>query len=480
MSKERMKAKFLPWRFAVYGALLLSCTAISHAAPQYPPSSILSAYRAQRMVWFTNVWPATHALFSLLAIIDFAWSAAVMVLERQDFQSWAAAMVRKMMTIGVFYALLIYGRLWIPAITDSFETLGQHASGSGALAPSDVFVRGLNMAGALIDGASTGGILKDFGGSMALVVAACLTLLAFCGVTIQFVVAMVESYILVAAGFVFLGFGGSRWSAPYVERYIGLAISIGVKIMLLYLLIGTGMNLSIGWLDDAENIANAAKPATEAFSIMGGSLIFLALCWQTPKLVAGVMGGSPALTGGDLVSAGATTAAGALAIGAAGFTAGGSLAAAGGAAGRGIMTVAQAASTTGGPAAGAGMGSAFSVAGHGGAVLKSSAAGAATGPTRADNGTGPKAPSQSSISSNVTASSSDINSKRVAPPRSPSSNDAKSAPTPNEGSGRASMLAKGASSLQSARNAVRNIHSQIPSDAAPHAGGPRMNIEHHE
>ena len=87
-----------------------------------------------------------------------------MLLERQDFQSWTAAMVRKMMTIGVFYALLIYGRLWIPAITDSFETLGQHASGSGPLAPSDVFVRGLNMAGALIDGASTTGILKDFGG----------------------------------------------------------------------------------------------------------------------------------------------------------------------------------------------------------------------------------------------------------------------------------------------------------------------------
>ena len=156
-----------------------------------------------------------------------------------------------MMTIGVFYALLIYGRLWIPAITDSFETLGQHASGGGPLSPSDVFVRGLNMAGALIDGATSSGIFKDFGAALALVVAACLTLLAFCGITIQFVVAMVESYILVAAGFVFLGFGGSRWSAPYVERYIGLAISIGVKIMLLYLLLGTGMNLSLAWLADA-------------------------------------------------------------------------------------------------------------------------------------------------------------------------------------------------------------------------------------
>ena len=99
-------------------------------------------------------------LLGLLAIIDFSWSAAVMVLERQDFQSWAAALVRKMMTIGVFYALLIYGRQWIPAITDSFETLGQHASGGGPLSPSDVFVRGLNIAGALIDGATSTGVSK--------------------------------------------------------------------------------------------------------------------------------------------------------------------------------------------------------------------------------------------------------------------------------------------------------------------------------
>ena len=441
MNRTNLIPKRLTWRWVICAAMMLCCALVSHAAPQYAPSSILSAYRAQRTTWFTNVWPATQVLFGLLAIIDFAWSAAAMVLERQDFQSWTAAMVRKMMTIGVFYALLIYGRLWIPAITDSFETLGQHASGSGPLAPSDVFVRGLNMAGALIDGASTTGILKDFGGSMALVLAACLTLLAFCGITIQFVVAMVESYILVAAGFVFLGFGGSRWSAPYVERYIGLAISIGVKIMLLYLLIGTGMNLSVGWLSDAENIANAAKPATAAFSIMGGALIFLALCWQAPKLVAGVMGGSPALTGGDLISAGTTTAAGALALGAAAFTGGGSLLAAGDAAGRGAMAVGQAAAAAGGP----------------------------------------KPPTPSPGPASSSASFMNGNTTQVSPPNIQSGSTGKSGAAPTTGqTGNANLLANGASKIQSARNALQNIQRQIPSDAAPHAGGPRMNIEHHE
>src|SRR4051812_41445859 len=95
--------------------LVLSAAAICAAQSPDPPSQMLDAYRAQRTTWFTNVLPAANTLFAILALIDFAWSAAVMVLEKQDFHSWVSALVRKMMTIGAFYALLIYGRFWIPA-----------------------------------------------------------------------------------------------------------------------------------------------------------------------------------------------------------------------------------------------------------------------------------------------------------------------------------------------------------------------------
>jgi type IV secretion system protein TrbL len=319
------------------GMAATTTAALAQTRPD-PPSQILDMYRAQRTNWFTNVYPAANTLFALLALIDFAWSAAVMVLENQDFHSWVSNVVRKMMIIGAFYALLIYGRFWIPAIVDSFEILGQHASASGPLAPGDIFTRGLNLAGALIDGATSAGLFSNFGGALALVFAAAMCLLAFCAVTIQFVVAMVESYILVAAGFVFLGFGGSRWSSPYVERYIGLAIAIGVKIMLLYLLIGSGLSLSTQWLTDAEHISTSANPATDAFSIMGASLIFTALCWQAPKLVAGVLGGSPSLTGGDLVSTVGMITTGAAVLGSGAVAVGGWAAGAA----RGAMSVAEA------------------------------------------------------------------------------------------------------------------------------------------
>src|SRR6266568_448797 len=98
--RERGLARALT--FAAFGfVVVLLIAGTCSAQTTDPPSQMLNAYRAQRTVWFTNVWPAANALFALLALIDFAWSAAVMVLEKQDFQSWAAAIVRKMMTIGV-------------------------------------------------------------------------------------------------------------------------------------------------------------------------------------------------------------------------------------------------------------------------------------------------------------------------------------------------------------------------------------------
>ena len=309
-------------------AVLVLLSPLAHAQAK-APSAILNQYRNQRTTWFTMVWPYANTLFGLLATIEFAWSAAVMLLEKSDMQSWTSALIRKLMWIGAFYALLIYGRTWIPAITDSFELIGQTASGTGPMAPSDVFTRGIDIAGALMATSSTAAFFTNLGTSLAMIFTGIITALAFIAITVQFVVAMVESYIIVAAGFIFLGFGGSRWTAPYVERYIGLGVATGVKIMLLYLLIGTGMNLSVDWMTDAQNIASNASPAMSALEIMGASIIFMMLCWQIPKLFAAVLGGSPALSGGDLVSTGAFVAGGAVAVGSLGLSAVG--AAAGGA-----------------------------------------------------------------------------------------------------------------------------------------------------
>ena len=44
------------------------------------PSQIMDQFRNQRNQWTTNIWVYANALFAILAVIEFAWSAAVMLL----------------------------------------------------------------------------------------------------------------------------------------------------------------------------------------------------------------------------------------------------------------------------------------------------------------------------------------------------------------------------------------------------------------
>lgn len=415
---------------AVGGFLLFFAPCVNAQIASNNPSQILQQYRSFRTNWITNIWPYANTLFGLLATIEFAWSAAVMALEKTDLQSWTAALIRKIMWLGAFYALLLFGRQWIPAIIDSFSQLGGSAAGingNQGLSPSDVFTQGLNIAAALMDAASSSAFFTNPGTCIAVMIAAALVVLAFIAITIQYIVAVVESYLVVSAGVIFLGFGGSRWTTPYVERYIGLGVATGVKIMILYMLIGVGLNLSGGWLDEAKGIGTSPNPSMTGFDVMGAALIFMMLCWQVPKLFAAVLGGSPALSGGDLVSTGTAVVAGAATV--ASLGAGAVAAAAGGAA-------AASGAAAGGGGGAAGGGASSSVAGVGGGVGAAGRAG------------GGSVPPPSS------------------PPPSPSSNGGPKQPSPpSSGSGHGSIpVTSGSSSTNGGSG------SQSPSNGTPSSG----------
>ena len=310
-SVRRLPLQWLPF-VAVVTVLM------PHAAGGPPfttttPGDIMSQYSNLRTTWTTNVWVYANRLFGFLAFIEFGWSVIALALDKTDLQSWTAGLIRKLMWIGAFYALLINGRTWIPAIIDSFEMIGTNAAAMTApLSPGDVFAQGIGIAASLMDAADSSGFFTNPGSSVALVFSAIIIVISYTIIAVNFIVTMVESYLTVSAGFIFLGFGGSRWTAPYVERYIGLAVSIGVKIVLLYCLISGGQSLGTGWLAEAQGIGTAPHPSMTAFDVMGAAVIYMMLCWHIPKLFSAVLGGAPALTGGDLVST-------ALTVGGAGF-----------------------------------------------------------------------------------------------------------------------------------------------------------------
>ena len=138
----------------VIGVVLLTAAAVVHAQGPPPPStnaptSILQEYKNLETSWIAKLLGAAQRLFFLLAGIEVAWSFTLLAIEKADFQALTATIVRKIMWIGIFYAILLYGVTptgggWIPAILNSFHILGQNASTVGPLGPSAIVGFGVN------------------------------------------------------------------------------------------------------------------------------------------------------------------------------------------------------------------------------------------------------------------------------------------------------------------------------------------------
>jgi len=313
-SKRRGQHRFFRvlGRVILIGVVLLTATALAHA--QGPnsvngPSSILDEYKGLQNGWITKLLGAAQRLFFLLAGIEVAWSFTLLAIEKADFQALTATIVRKIMWIGIFYAILLYGVTpggggWIPAIINSFHILGQNASSVGPLGPDAIVGFGVNMSIDLLASLKAANFLTGFATSMALVFCAVVVFIAYLAIAIQFVVAMVESYLVIGAGVIFLGFGGSRWTAAYVERYIAYAVSVGMKLLVLYLLIGAGMTLSDGWRLVAQNAATSIDPARTGFDLAAAAVMFLCVCWMSPKISSAMLGGVASMSGGDLAGVG--------------------------------------------------------------------------------------------------------------------------------------------------------------------------------
>src|SRR5437870_13590663 len=71
------------------------------------------------------------------------------------------------------------------------------------------------------------------------------------GAALVFVV-LVESFIVIGAGVLFLGFAGSQWTRFFTERYLSYVASVGVKLFVLYLIMGVGMGIAARWMSVLE------------------------------------------------------------------------------------------------------------------------------------------------------------------------------------------------------------------------------------
>src|SRR6201996_1604855 len=322
---------------------ILSVTALALASvvTAYAQTPVDVGGTFQQIGQAANAWiPAiTHEsafLFYVLATLDFAWGAPSFLRE-SDFNGLFLSLIKKLLVISFFYAVLINGQVWIPAIVNSFAQLGATAAGVPlAQNPSDIMMQGIQIVSDLFTKVSATDLLTQPGGAITTILAACIVLASYIIITLHYVVTKLEAIIVMSAGYIFLGFGGSRWTSPYFERYISLAVSTGVRLMLIYLMLGVFKTVSNNWIA-TMNGYTADQPITQIFPTLMSMLLFAFASWMIPKMAASVAAGTLGMGGGDLVgmaaeigkgvALGAATVAAVAATGGTGAVAAGALAA---------------------------------------------------------------------------------------------------------------------------------------------------------
>ncbi|MHB1311530.1 MAG: P-type conjugative transfer protein TrbL, partial [Gemmatimonadaceae bacterium] len=431
--------------------LALLCLLASAPAMAGPFSAVQDQIKHQTESWFNGLFTIADHIFMLLVGIEIVWMASMWVLNGRDATFIFPALAKKVVTIGFFLVLLLnagplssntggFDHHWFHdlvhgGIIAAMDAGGQQVEITPDMLLGDGVDQAVKLVMAPIDGmskashttppqphsggrdspgpSSGGGVLSFLGldklaagvsvilMETLLIPMAMVIFAAFFLMAIRLFMSLVESYIVLSAGVIFLGLGGSRWTARYVQNYINYSVSITIKLFMTYLILGAvagnGGILSILSQNLTQTIAsiaeNSTAPSQGFLSALGGIMAaYLAiaiLVFMAPKFAASLASGQSTAGAGDLMAplatAAAITAPAALLAGAGATSAAGAagkaLSGMGGSVGggSGVMSVADAAKMGDGAGSGGFGGSVSGGSGPAGGTPPGSGSGNGTG-----------------------------------------------------------------------------------------------------
>lgn len=221
-------------------------------------------------------------LFWSLAVIQLIWTFLPLVFKQADFGEIVGELVRFVLVTGFFFALLKFSTSWGQAIINSFREAGGNASGFGkTIFPGDMFGIAVELGDTILHVHTLNPLTAVFVTLSGVIVVLCFGFIAaFMALT------LIESYIVINASVLFMGFGGSQWTREYALAITRYAIAVGAKLFILTLIVGLIMSSVNDWKASFHN-DNA-----DMLTMVGLGLTCAYLSKTIPELVAGMITGS--------------------------------------------------------------------------------------------------------------------------------------------------------------------------------------------
>ena len=275
---------------------------------------VVTEFATRATSWQTVVMNAAMFLFWTLGTISLVFTFGFMALRKADIGEFFAEFIRFILFFGFFLWLLRNGPAFANSIIQSLARIGEQASGVASVTPSGIVDIGFMILKQAFRNSSIWSPVDSFIG-VALSVGI-LILLAV--VAVNMLLLLVSGWLLMYAGIFFLGFGGSRWTSDMAINYYKTVLGVAVQIMTMVLLVGIGNDL-------LSSFYARMNTGTLNFEELGVMLVFcvalLMLVNRVPPLVAGVISGTGIGNAGGIGNFGAGAAIGA-AMGAASMAAG--------------------------------------------------------------------------------------------------------------------------------------------------------------
>ncbi|MHB1479792.1 MAG: P-type conjugative transfer protein TrbL [Acidithiobacillus ferrooxidans] len=316
------------WSFIVF-VLVLATPVLSSAASFGIFNTVTNQIQQQIMgSWYRPIQQHAVHLFGSLAAIEMTWMAATWLLSRKTFEDVFPSLIKKIITLGFFLAILLHVNTWLPDIFDSFRQIGDQVGGVGNITPSSIanesynafmtimglpFVSVTHNAGGAISSLWSGNVTQfelDVGAAVksavidanpfsqiAFFVLAFVVALSILYLAIEFMMVEIEAFVVIGAGVIILGLTGLRFTTKYASGYMDYSITLGVRMMIITLLAGFFQTYMLP--DMQKALIDSGGAIQGPFIAMTIGLIIAAMVKKLPQIATSIMNGSSNMGSGD-------------------------------------------------------------------------------------------------------------------------------------------------------------------------------------
>lgn len=272
------------WLRAVLLALLLVVVAAGVAAAQQPGifDRATLSYKQASFTWMDRLFPITSRIFAVVSGIGFALAGLKWAVSKDDLDDVTVQFIRRFLWITGWYTIMFTWEMWIPLFVDVFREAGIAASGRATLNPSEIVALGTDLQGA-IGISAVDYFVNPIAGFM-IQSAGLVVLFAYVVTAVTVSYTLIQSYLSMGAGVLFLGFAGWESTAQLTDNYLNLLSYVGIKLMVLFLLTWTGTEISA---DMVRSVAGSRwTDLSPAGEVLYSAFLFTGLVMGLPVMFA--------------------------------------------------------------------------------------------------------------------------------------------------------------------------------------------------